>query len=182
MKTATQSKAIETMVTTSTGAKVKTVSTKPSLTSLEILDLVTDSGSQVLAYAKAGEDQVTALENLNQKIACLHNGGVRFEDGRKNDPQTKSAKQALLDSLGDKSKNYKQDIWELFFKAVNTGKTLKTLNKSRNKNNGAKSQKGETGIINIAVKMYNHSEFETTFSPELVAEITDYLLREGCLE
>ena len=135
-----KSKAIETIVKSSQGATVKTVSANPSLTSTEILDLVHDSAKQVIAYKQAGDSQVSALETLNKKIACLHKGGVRFEDGRKNDPQTKSAKQALLDSLGDKSKSYKQDIWELFFKAVNSGKALKTLNKSRNKSNGAKSK------------------------------------------
>jgi uncharacterized protein YifE (UPF0438 family) len=180
MKTA--SKVIETIVTTSQGAKVKTQSTKASLTSLEILDLVTDSGSQVLAFKKAGDAQAKSLDALNQKIQALHNGGVRFEDGRKKDPQTASAKSAFIDSLGDDvSKTYKQDIWELFFKAVNSGKALKTLNKSRNKQDGAKGQKSESPIINILVKLYNHSDFETMLSDEVQAEIVDILNREGCL-
>jgi hypothetical protein len=178
----TKSNVIESIVTTSQGAKVKTQSTKPSLTSLEVLDLVTDSGSQVLAYAQAGEAQGKALEVLNQKIQALHNGGIRFEDGRKKDPQTASAKQALIDSLGDKSKSYKQDIWELFFKAVNTGKALKTLNKSRNAGKGAKTQKTEGDILNVLVKLYNHSAFEDTLSEEAREEITDILMREGCIE
>jgi hypothetical protein len=182
MTTATQSKVINSIIKTSSGATVKIQSTKPSLTSLEILDLVTDSGKQVLAYSEAGEKQVSALETLNQKIACLHKGGVRFEDGRKKDQATATAKAAFTDSLGDKSKSYKQDIWELFFKAVNSGKALKTLNKSRNAGKGAKTEKTEGAIINLLVKVYNHSDFESMLSDEAQAEIIDILNREGCIE
>lgn len=181
MKT-TQSNAIATMVKTSQGATVKTVSDKPSLSGSEILDLVQDSAKYVLAYSKAGEAQVSALESLNQKIACLHNGGVRLQDGRSKDKQTLVIKTALIDSLEGKSKNYKQDIWELFFKAVNSGKALKTLNKSRNSGKGAKGQKTESDIVNVAVKLFNNSALEDTFSPEFVEELTDYLKREGCIE
>jgi hypothetical protein len=178
-----QSKVIESIVTTSQGAKVKTQSTKASLTSLEILDLVTDSGSQVMAYKSAESTMASCLENLNKDISNLHNGGVRFEDGRKKDPQTASAKAAFLDSLGDSlSKTYKQDLWELFFKAVNTGKPLKTLNKSRNAGKGAKTQKTEGSILNILAKLYNHSAFEDTLSEEAQAEVIDILNREGFLE
>ena len=177
-----QSKAIETIVQSSQGAKVKTVSANPSLTSTEILDLIHDSAKQVIAYKQAGDSQVSALETLNKKIACLHNGGVRLEDGRSGDKATKAARTAFKDSLGDLSATYKQDIWELFRSGVNSGKELKTLNKSRNKNKGANQTKGEGEIINILVKLYNHSDFEDTLSPEVQAEITDILSREGLLE
>ena len=181
MKT-TQSNAIATMVKTSPGATVKTVSDKPSLTGSEILDLVQDSAKQVLAYKSATDSQLGALELLNQKIACLHNGGVRLQDGRSKDKQTLVIKTAFIDSLGTLSKSYKQDQWELFFKAVNTGKAVKTLNKSRNSGKGAKSEKVEGSIVNLLVKLYNHSEFEAMLSEEVQEEIIDILNREGCIE
>lgn len=177
-----QSNVIATMVKTSQGANVKTVSAKPSLTGNEILDLVQDSGAQVLAYKQAGDNQVKALEILNAKVSAMHNGGVRLQDGRSKDKQTLVIKTAFIDSLGDLSKSYKQDIYEIFFKAVNSGKPIKTLNKSRNSGKGAKGQKGEQDIINLLVKLYNHSSFEDTLSEDAQAEITDILNREGLLE
>jgi hypothetical protein len=182
MTTSTQSKVISSIIKASSGATVKVQSTKPSLTSSESLDLIHDSAKFVLAYSKAGEAQVSALESLNKAISNLHNGGVRFEDGRKKDQATATAKAAFIDSLGDKSKSYKQDIWELFFKAVNSGKALKTLNKSRNAGKGAKTEKTEGLIINLLVKLYNHSDFEDTLSDEAQAEIIDILNREGLIE
>jgi len=182
MTTSTQSKVISSIIKASSGATVKVVSTKPSLTSSETLDLIHDSAKFVLAYKTAGDNQVSALENLNKSIACLHNGGVRFEDGRKKDQATATAKSAFIDSLGNLSKSYKQDIWELYFKAVNSGKVIKTLNKSRNSGKGAKTEKVEGSIINLLVKLYNHSDFEDTLSEDAQAEIIDILNREGCIE
>ena len=181
MKT-NQSNAIATMVKTTQGATVKVTSEKPSLTGNEILDLVQDSAKQVIAYKQAGDNQVKALELLNAKVSALHNGGVRLQDGRSKDKQTLVIKTAFIDSLGELSKSYKQDQWELFFKAVNSGKAIKTLNKSRNKSGGAKGQKGEGELVNKAVAFYNHSELAEKFSPEFVAELVDYLKAEGCLE
>jgi len=183
MTTSTQSKVINSIVKTSAGAIVKVQSTKPSLTSSEALDLIHDSGKFVVAYKDATLKQIGALESLNEKIACLHNGGIRFEDGRKKDQATATAKAAFIDSLGGKfSKSYTQDIWELFFKAVNSGKALKTLNKSRNSGKGAKTEKTESAIINVLVKLYNHSDFDDTLSDEAKEEIIDILKREGCIE
>ena len=182
MTTSTQSKVINTIVKTSQGATVKVSSDKPSLSGSEILDLVQDSAKQVLAYKSATDSQVSSLELLNEKIACLHNGGVRLQDGRSKDKQTLVIKTAFIDSLGNLSKSYKQDQWELFFKAVNTGKAVKTLNKSRNSGKGAKGQKGESPIVNILVKLYNHPDFESTLTDEVQAEIIDILNREGCIE
>ena len=91
-------------------------------------------------------------------------------------------KTALQDSLEGLSKTYKQDIWELFFKAVNSGKPLKTLNKSRNKSGGAKGQKTEGDIYNVLVKLYNHSDFENTFSEDIQAEIIELLSANGNIE
>ena len=182
MTTSTQSKVISSIIKATSGATVKVTSTKPSLTSSESLDLIHDSAKYVLAYKDAGDKQVSALESLNKAISNLHNGGIRFEDGRKKDQATATAKAAFIDSLGTLSKSYKQDIWELFFKAVNSGKALKTLNKSRNSGKGAKSEKVEGSIVNLLVKLYNHSEFESELSDEVQAEILDILKREGCIE
>ncbi len=183
MTTSTQSKVINSIIKTSQGANVKVQSTKPSLTSSETLDLVCDSGKFVIAYKDAEGKQAGALESLNKSIACLHNGGVRFEDGRKKDQATGVARAAFIDSLGGKfSKSYTQDLWEMYFKAVNSGKALKTLNKSRNSGKGAKGEKVEGSIVNLLVKLYNHSEFESELSDEVQAEILDILKREGCIE
>lgn len=174
---ATKSKAIETIVQSSQGAKVKTVSANPSLTSTEILDLIHDSAKQVIAYKQAGDSQISALETLNKKITCLHNGGVRFEDGRSGDKATKAARTAFKDSLGDLSATYKQDIWELFRSGVNSGKELKTLNKSRNK--GKKGgDKGEPEFDTVIAKVYNHSEFKT-LSTATKKELKDILAKAG---
>ena len=181
MKT-NQSNAIATMVKTTQGATVKTVSAKPSLTGAEILDLTQDYAKGLLAYKSASDAQVSALEIINAKVSALHNGGVRLQDGRSKDKQTLVIKTAFIDSLGNLSKSYKQDQWELFFKAVNSGKAIKTLNKSRNKSGDAKGQKGEQSIINLIVKLYNNSDFEETFSEEVQSEILDILKREGCIE
>lgn len=180
--TTKQTNAIASMVKTSQGASVKVVSDKPSLSGNEILDQVIDSGKAILGYKQAGDTMASCLESLNKSIANLHNGGVRLQDGRSKDKQTLVIKTALMDSLGNLSKSYKQDIWEMYFKAVNSGKPLKGLNKSRNSDKGAKGQKTEQGIINLIVKLYNNSEFEDTFSEEVQAEILDILKREGCIE
>ena len=75
MTTSTQSKVISSIIKASSGATVKVVSTKPSLTSSETLDLIRDSAKFVLANKTAGDNQVSELENLKKSIACLHNGG-----------------------------------------------------------------------------------------------------------
>ena len=182
MTTSTQSKVISSIIKATSGATVKVTSTKPSLTSAETLDLVCDGAKYVVAYKASSDGMVSALESLNKSIANLHNGGVRFEDGRKKDKATATAKAAFIDSLGSLSKSYKQDIWELYFKAVNSGKELKTLNKSRNSGKGAKGEKVEGSIVNLLVKLYNHSEFESELSDDIQAEIIDILNREGCIE
>jgi hypothetical protein len=183
MTTSTQSKVISSIIKATSGATVKVTSTKPSLTSAETLDLICDSGKFVIAYKDAEGKQAGALESLNKSITCLHNGGIRFEDGRKKDQATATGKAAFIDSLGGKfSKSYTQDLWEMYFKAVNSGKAIKTLNKSRNAGKGAKGEKVEGSILNILVKLYNHSEFENELSDEVQEEIIDILNREGCLE
>jgi hypothetical protein len=177
MKT-TQSTVIASLVKTSQGANVKVVSDKPSLSGNEILDLVMDSGKQVLAYKQAGDTMSSCLESLNKHIACLHNGGVRLQDGRSKDKQTLVIKTALMDSLGTLSKSYKQDIWEMFFKAVNSGKALKGLNKSRNKSDKVKKEKDAPAFADVLAKVYNHADFDS-LSLSTQDEIKDLLLEAG---
>jgi hypothetical protein len=173
----TSKSVIANIVTTSQGAKVKVVTDKPSLSGNEILDLVQDSAKQVLAYKSAIDSQVSSLELLNEKIACLHNGGVRLQDGRSKDKQTLVIKTAFIDSLGTLSKSYKQDQWELFFKAVNSGKAIKTLNKSRNSDK-VKKEKDPVDFASVLAKVYNHAEFDT-LSLASQDEIKDLLLEAG---
>ena len=165
-----------------------------SLTDLEILDLIADSGKDVLKYSEAESVRESALESLNKHMACLHNGGVRFEDGRKKDNATAVAKKALFDSLGDKKQSYKQDIWELFFKGVNTGKALTTLNKTRNAK-GGKGQKSKGGsddstkmisalknvwiLSDVASEALETIEASMDNGMTLIQAIEDYLKLQG---
>lgn len=173
-----QSTIIASIVKTSQGATVKTVPAKVSLSGSEILDMTQDMGKYVLAYKQAGDSQVSALESLNKTIANMHNGGVVIQDGRSKDKQSLVIKSALLDSLGNLSKSYKQDIWELVSKAVNTGKPLKTLNKSRNKSDKVKKEKEAPAFADVLAKVYNHAEFDT-LSLSAQDEIKDLLLEAG---
>lgn len=177
MTTSTQSKVIASLVTTSQGAKVKVVSDKPSLSGSEILDLVADSGKHIVSYKQAGDTMSSCLESLNKDIACLHNGGVRLQDGRSKDKQTLVIKTALMDSLGNLSKSYKQDIWEMYFKAVNSGKPLKGLNKSRNSDK-VKKEKDPVDFASVLAKVYNHADFDS-LSMTAQDEIKDLLLEAG---
>jgi len=173
-----QSKAIETIVKTSAGATVKVTSDKPSLTMPEMLDLVHDAGVQVIAYKGADDTKAKALEAINAKGLALHNGGTRLADGRSNDPQTKALKAAFIDSMGSELKPaYKQNVYELFAKLVNSGKAIKDLNKSRNsKKNG--EPKGEPEFDIPVAKVYNHSDF-ATLSKATQAELKEVLAKAG---
>jgi hypothetical protein len=177
MTTSTQSKVIASLVTTSQGAKVKVVSDKPSLSGSEILDLTQDYAKGLIAYKEATDKQVSMLELINEKVACLHNGGVRLQDGRSKDKQTLVIKTAFIDSLGNLSKSYKQDQWELFFKAVNSGKAIKTLNKSRNSDK-VKKEKDPVDFASVLAKVYNHADFDS-LSMTTQDEIKDLLLEAG---
>jgi len=174
----TSKSVIANIVTTSQGAKVKVVSDKPSLSGSEILDLVADSGKHIVSYKQAGDTMSSCLESLNKDIACLHNGGVRLQDGRSKDKQTLVIKTALMDSLGNLSKSYKQDIWEMYFKAVNSGKPLKGLNKSRNNSDKVKKEKDPVDFASVLAKVYNHADFDS-LSLSTQDEIKDLLLEAG---
>lgn len=169
---------VVTSTITSQGAKVKVVSDKPSLTMLEMLDLVVEAGKQALSYKGADDLKAKALEIINAKGLAMHNGGVRFADGRSNDPQTKTLKAAFIDSMGSELKPaYKQNVYELFAKLVNSGKAIKDLNKSRNsKKNG--DPKPEADFDIVVAKVYNHSEF-AELSKATQAELKDILAKAG---
>lgn len=172
-----QSKAIATMVQTSQGANVKVVSDKPSLTMPEMLDLVHDAGLQVIAYKGADDTKAKALESINAKGLALHNGGTRLADGRSKDKQTATLKAAFIDSLGDLKPAYKQNVYELFAKLVNTGKPIKDLNKSKNKAKNGEG-KGEPSFEGLLVKLECHSQIGE-MSPEFIAELQDKLAELG---
>jgi hypothetical protein len=172
-----QSKAIATIVKTSQGATVKVTSEKSSLTMVEMLDLVADAGKQVLAYKGADDTKAKALETINAKGLALHKGGTRLADGRSKDKQTATLKQAFLDSMGDLKPAYKQNCYELFAKLVNSGKTIKDLNKSKNK---AKNGEGDTEpkFEGLLVKLECHSQL-SEFSDKFQAELRDKLAELG---
>ena len=177
MKSQSKALSIVTSTITSQGAKVTTTSDKASLTMAEMLDLVADAGKQVLAYKGADDTKVKALESINAKGKALHNGGTRLADGRSNDPQTKALKSAFLDSMGDLKPAYKQNVYELFAKLVNSGKAIKDLNKSRNsKKNG--DPKPEADFDIVVAKVYNHSEF-AELSKATQSELKDILAKAG---
>lgn len=173
-----KSNAIASIVKTSQGATVKVSSDKPSLTMPEMLDLVHDAGIQVIAYKGADDTKAKALEVINAKGQAMHNGGVRLADGRSNDAQTKALKAAFIDSMGaDLKPAYKQNVYELFAKLVNSGKAIKDLNKSRNsKKNG--DSKPEVDFDVVIAKVYNHSDF-AELSKNTQAELKDILSKAG---
>jgi hypothetical protein len=177
MKTKSNALSLVTTQLTSQGAKVKTTSEKSSLTMPEMLDLVHDAGLQVLAYKGADDTKVQALEIINTKGLTMHNGGTRLADGRSNDPQTKALKSAFIDSMGDLKPAYKQNVYELFAKLVNSGKEIKDLNKSRNsKKNG--EGKAEVDFDVVIAKVYNHSDF-AELSKNTQNELKEVLAKAG---
>jgi len=168
---------IVTNTITSQGAKVTTTSDKSSLTMTEMLDLVVEAGKQALSYKGADDLKAKALEIINAKGLALHNGGTRLADGRSNDPQTKALKAAFKDSMGDLKESYKQNVYELFAKLVNSGKAIKDLNKSRNsKKNG--DSKPEVDFDIPVSKVYNHSDF-AGLSKATQAELKEVLAKAG---
>ena len=172
-----------TTLTSSQGAKVKQVSApvvdKPipvSLTALEVLDLVSKAGAQVISYAGADEVKTKALAEFNTVGKSLHNAGVVIKDGRSKDKQSAVIKKAFLDSMPNLKPAYAQNCFELFAKLVQTGKEIKDFNKSKNK-----AKNGEVTEVlfeNVLSKVYSHSEY-STMSEEFQAMLEDKLLELG---
>ena len=171
---------VETVKKTSTGATVKTVSAKPSLTSVETLNLISASAIACASGETALSGLENALKDFNKNAINLHNGGVRLLDGRKKDPSTMANREAFLDQckVSGLKPATAQNYYEQFFKVVNSGKELKAFNyKSNAKKNGDKT---ETAILDILVKLYNHSDFEKTLSDEAQNEIIEILTKAKC--
>jgi len=166
---------VETVKTTSQGAKVKTTSSKPSLTAVETLNLISASAIACASGETALNGLEKALKDFNTSALNLHNGGIRLVDGRKKDLSTTVNRKAFLDQCeksGLKAKTA-QNYYEMFFKTVNSGKELKAFNyKSNAKKNG--TDKAETALEDVLAKLYNHSGFEG-LSDELQNEVTELL-------
>ena len=179
-----QSNAILTMVqsvkTTSQGATVKTTSTKPSLTAIETLNLITASAVACASGEKAKVALGESLEAFNKNAINLNQAGVRLLDGRKKDPSTMANRKAFLDQAEKSGLSPKtaQNYYELFFKVVNSGKAIKSFDfKTNAKKSG---DKVEQEFAKVLAGIYNHSEFET-LSEETQAEITELLVSANYL-
>jgi hypothetical protein len=165
---------VETVKTTSQGATVKTTSSKPSLTAIETLNLVTASAIACASGEKAKVALGESLEAFNKGATNLHNAGVRLLDGRKKDPSTMANRKAFLDQAEKSGLSPKtaQNYYELFFKVVNSGKAIKSFDfKTNAKKSG---DKVEPALTDILAKLYNHSDFEG-LSDELQNEVTELL-------
>lgn len=190
MKTTTQqSNVIASLVKTSQGA---TVTKKTVVTLLDVVGFATEAGSSALAVGKqdsilesAIEAKKTALENFNAKALSIKASGYTLADGRKQDANTKTIKQAFLDSLGDLADTTKQAYYEIFRKVVNSGTKAKGMNKTDGKRGNKVSKKteskGEGSFANVLASLYNHSEFES-LSEATQNEIKAILVAEEYLE
>ena len=165
---------VETVKTTSQGATVKTTSSKPSLTAVETLNLVTASAVACASGDKAKVALGESLESFNKSAINLNQAGVRLLDGRKKDPSSMANRKAFLDQCEKSGLAPKtaQNYYELFFKVVNTGKPVKSFDfKTNAKKSGDKT---ETALEDVLAKLYNHSGFEG-LSEELQNEVTELL-------
>ena len=166
---------VETVKTTSQGAKVKTTSAKPSLTAVETLNLITESAIACASGDKAKVALGESLAQFNKSAINLNQAGVRLLDGRKKDPSSMANRKAFLDQCEKSGLAPKtaQNYYELFFKVVNSGKAIKSFDfKTNAKKSGG--DKAEVDIADILAKLYNHSGFED-LSDELQAEVTGLL-------
>ena len=174
MKSAKQTNAIVQMVKTTQGATVKTVSTKPSFTDTEIIQLGCDIGKAYLGFD-------TASESLNKIALNAHEGGLRCVDLRKVKDEsakpTKLFKSAVIDTLvaGGKSARTAGDYYELIAKAVNSGKPIVTTNPRKKAKGG---EKAEGDIANIIAKLNAHSGF-SDLSEDFQECVRDFLSEQG---
>ena len=175
---------IETVKKTSQGATVKTTSTTPSLTAVEVLDLITSSATACASGDKAKAEGAKALESFNKSATNLHQGGVRLLDGRKKDPTSMAHRKSFLDQckkdgLAEKTA---QNYYELFFKVVNSGKELKSFDfKTNAKKSGGKADTKAEPFANYLVAVYNHADFESALSVSAQNEITEILKKAKCI-
>jgi hypothetical protein len=172
---------VETVKTTSQGATVKTTSSKPSLTAVETLNLISASAIACASGDKAKAEQAKQLDLFNKSAINLNQAGVRLLDGRKKDPSSMANRKAFLDQCEKSGLAPKtaQNYYELFFKVVNTGKPVKSFDfKTNAKKTGG--DKTEPAIADVLAKFYNHSEFES--APDEVQEwVTELLVSANYL-
>ena len=190
MKTS-QSNAIASLVKTSQGASVKVVpAPKASLTLLDIVGLASEAGQASFAISKADATiesakkiQESNYEILNKKASSIKVAGYVLADGRKQDANTKTIKQAFIDSLGDLADATKQAYYEIFRKAVNDGKKITSMNKTEGGRKVSKKTEGkpEATFANVLASLYNHSEFES-LSEATQAEVKAILVAEEYLD
>lgn len=190
MKTTTQqSNVIASLVKTSQGA---TVTKKTVVTLLDVVGFATEAGKASLAVSQQDailmsveEAKKKALEVFNAQALSIKASGYALADGRKQDANTKTIRQAFLDSLGDLADTTKQAYYEIFRKVVNTGTKAKGFNKTDGKRGSKVSKKSESkpegSFANALASLYNHSEFES-LSEATQAEIKAILVAEEYLE
>lgn len=186
--TANQSNVIASLVKTSQGA---VVTKKTVVTLLDIVGFATNAGASALAIGKqdsliesAIELKKKNLESFNASALSIKASGYILADGRGNDANTKTIKEAFLDSLGDLATTTKQAYYEIFRKVVNSGTKAKGMNKTEGKRDSkadkATGEKAEVLFANVLVALYNHSEFES-LSQSTQDEIVAILKAEECL-
>lgn len=158
------------------GAKVKTVSTKPSFTKLEIVGLGVDLAKAYLAVA-------TSAETLNKIALNAHNGGLRLVDLRKNKGEsgesTRTFKSAFIDEMSKNSELSARtigDYYEIVAKGVNSGKPIITTNPRKKSAKGGDTK--EQAIDSILAKVNAHSGF-SELPEDLQSAIRDYLEVQG---
>jgi len=165
-----------TVTETAQGAKVKTVSAKPSFTKLEIVGLGVD-------LAKAYWNVASGAETLNKIARNAHEGGLRLVDLRKNKGEsgdsTRTFKSAFIDEMSKNSELSARtigDYYELVAKGVNSGKPIVTTNPRKKSAKGGEQK--EQAIDSILAKVNAHSGFGE-LPEDLQSAIRDYLEVQG---
>lgn len=164
-----------TVTETAQGAKVKTVSTKPSFTKLEIVGLGSDIAKAYIAVA-------TSAETLNKVALNAHEGGLRLVDLRKNKGEsgeaTRTFKSAFTDEMAKAGLASRTigDYYELVAKGINSGKPIITTNPRKKSAKGGEQK--EQAIDSILAKVNAHSGFGE-LPEELQSAIRDYLGVQG---
>jgi hypothetical protein len=191
--TKNQSAVIASLVTTAKTSQGAKVTKKTVVTLLDIVGFATEAGKasvtvnqQEAILMSVEEAKKKALENFNANALSIKASGYILADGRKQDANTKTIRQAFLDSLGDLASDTKQAYYEIFRKVVNTGTKAKGFNKTEGKRNTKKAdkvkgEKAEGEFINAIVAFYNHSEFHT-LTKATKTELVNIMIIEGVLD
>ena len=185
--------AINTVVKTLTsaqGAKVKHTQLKSevekiSINDMEIMELVSNVTTSVLAGDNAINTIGTSIEQFNHNAIALHNGGVRLQDGRSKDKATSVIRAQFLDEIKTLNSRTAQNYYQLFMKVVNSGKPDKSFNTDSHKGKTKKGANTEPKSIDVILaNLVNHPAFSKTLSKETQKEIQALLVEfdyEVCL-